>query len=121
MAYATDLADLDLADGASGWSLIGSSKSLTYQDTNFAIQGSPAYAVSSQVSGAGTRGGHVAGPKTAVVPGADTHFFVWVYTTAPGLGANLATGGMFVAIGTGLTAYNQFHVAGSDTNQIGGW
>lgn len=116
-AYGTDLTTITTAETITGWSALGGGASGLVQETDFFIQGT--FSVSKQVSSA--LKGQVFNNGSTITPGANTHFFVWLYATTPGAINTLANGGMRVTIGTSLTAFNDFHVEGSETYAYGGW
>ena len=51
---------------------------------------------------------------------AGVHIFQWGFVGTPGITDNLATRGVYVLAGTGVSAIVQFHVDGSDTFGAGG-
>lgn len=110
-AYTTDLVDV-IANITSitGWTALGGGASGLGFGPDLAMQGTNA--VDKPVTA--SEKGHVFG-GTAVTPGTNTHFFVWVFLGTPGLANTLALRGLTVALGTGTTAYTQYHVEGSDT------
>ena len=110
-AYTTDLVDV-IANITSitGWTALGGGASGLGFGPDFAMQGSNA--VDKAVTA--SEKGHVYG-GSAVTPGANTHFFVWVFLATPGLSNTLAQRGLTVALGTATTAYTQYHVEGNDT------
>jgi hypothetical protein len=47
--------------------------------------------------------------------GAGDHVFVWLFNATPGLADTLALKGASILVGSGTTAYCQYHVEGNDT------
>lgn len=117
--YLTDLVMISNSETITGWSALGGGASGLAAETDYFIQGS--FCVSKQVTGAATIKGQIYNTGSAITPGADDHFFQWLYSTTPGLIDTLALGGMRVTIGTSLTAYVDFHVQGAAEYVYGGW
>lgn len=109
--YATDLANITLAEATTGFTALGGGASGLAIGPDLAMQGTNC--VDKAVSA--SEKGHIYDNGTTITPGASEHFFVWLALGTPGLANTLANRGITVAIGTSTTAYNQFHVGGSDT------
>jgi len=109
--YTTDLVDI-IANITSitGWTALGGGASGLGFGPDFAMQGTNA--VDKAVTA--SEKGHVFG-SGAITPGTNTHFFVWAFLATPGVSDTLANRGLTIAIGTSTTAYNKFHVEGSNT------
>src|SRR5574337_1036059 len=116
-SYNTDLIDITTAENITNWTALGGGASGLAAETDFFIQGS--FCISKQVSAA--LKGMVFNNGSTITPGTNTHFFVWMYSTTPGLLDTLANGGMRVTIGTSTTAYVDYHVKGSAEYIYGGW
>jgi hypothetical protein len=52
---------------------------------------------------------------TTITNATGLHFYTWVFLATPGVSDTLQNRGLTIAIGTSTTAYNKFHVEGSDT------
>lgn len=109
--YATDLVDITLAESVTGWIALGGGASGLGVGADFSMQGT--FCVDKQVTA--SEKGQIYDNGTNITPAANTHFFVWVYLATSGLAATLVNRGLGIVIGTGTTAYNTFHVEGSDT------
>ncbi len=109
--YNTDLIDITLAESVTNWTALGGGASGLAIGPDFAMQGINCVDKAVSVS----EKGQVFNFGTTITPGTNTHFYTWVFLATPGVSATLANRGLTVAIGTSTTAYNQFHVEGSDT------
>ena len=109
--YATDLADITLAESTTNWTALGGGASGLAIGPDFAMQGTNC--VDKQVTGA--EKGHIFNFGSTITPATNTHFFVWVFLATPGLANTLANRGLACILGTATTAYVAFHVEGSDT------
>lgn len=114
----TLIADADSVGGSTTLTSVGTSTPAA-PDTDFVIQSTKSYPC--RVSGAPATGGEVYQNGSPITPGADTHFFFWIYCTAPGNLQTLQNAGMCAVMGTATTAYAAFHVQGNDTYATGGW
>jgi hypothetical protein len=110
-SYTTDLTNITLAETTTGWSALGGGQSGLGIGVDFAMQGT--YCVDKQITNA--EKGQVYNNGATITPGTNTHFLVWVFLATPGLTDTLANRGLTIAAGTSTTAYNKFHVEGSDT------
>jgi hypothetical protein len=110
-SYTEDLTDITLAESTTNWSALGGGASGLAIGPDFAMQGTNC--VDKQVTA--SEKGQVFNNGATITPGANTHFFVWVFLATPGVTNTLANRGLGIVIGTALTAYNTFHVEGSDT------
>lgn len=110
-SYTEDLTDITLAETITGWTALGGGSSGLGAGADFAMQGTNC--VDKAVTA--SEKGQIYNFGTTITPGADTHFFVWVFLATPGLANTLANRGLAIIVGTGTTAYNAFHVEGSDT------
>lgn len=110
-SYTTDLQDITLAESTTGWSALGGGASGLGTGADFSMQGT--LCVDKQVSAA--EKGQLYNNGSTITPGANEHFFVWVFLATPGVTATLANRGLGIVIGTSTTVYNTFHVEGSDT------
>jgi len=117
-AYTEDLTDIDLAEATTNFSALGGGQAGLSADVDFAIQGT--YSITKQVTGAGIQKGMMADNGSGITMGADDHVFAWIYATCPGLLDSLANSGMTVAIGTAVSAFNDYAVAGNNTYSKGG-
>lgn len=109
--YATDLVDITTAETITNWSALGGGASGLGAGPDFAMQGTNC--VDKQVTA--SEKGQIYNNGSTITPGTNEHFFLWVFLATPGLAATLANRGLGVVLGTGTTAYNTFHVEGSDT------
>jgi hypothetical protein len=110
-SYTEDLTDITLAESVTGWSALGGGTSGLGIGNDFRMQGTNC--VDKQVSDA--EKGQVYNFGSTITPGTNTHFFVWVFLATPGLTNTLANRGLGIVLGTSTTAYNKFHVEGSET------
>jgi len=110
-SYTEDLTDITLAENTTGWSALGGGASGLAAGPDFAMEGTNC--VDKQVTA--SEKGQVFAAGAGIAPGANTHFFVWAFLATPGLANTLANRGLAIIIGTGLAAYNAFHVEGSNT------
>ncbi len=107
--YDKDLQDITLAESTTGWTYLGGPG--LGAGVDFAMQGTNC--VDKQVSA--SEKGQVYNYGSGITPGANTHFFVWVFLATPGQAATLQNRGLAIILGTGTSAYVAFHVEGSDT------
>tara|TARA_R110000803_G_scaffold187128_2_gene249490 strand:- start:1658 stop:3466 length:1809 start_codon:yes stop_codon:yes gene_type:complete len=114
--YTTDLTDIDLAEVVTNYSALGGGGAGLAADIDFAIQGT--YSINKQVSGA-LKG--IVYDSASVTIIADTHFYVWLYCTTPGMLDTEANGGMRVTIGTSTANYTEWYVKGATEYAEGGW
>jgi hypothetical protein len=110
-AYATDLADINLAETTTGWAALGGGASGLSASPDIAMQGPNC--IDKQITN--SEKGQVFNNGSGITPGADEHFFIWAFMSTPGLAATLVNRGLAAVIGSATTAYVQFHVEGSDT------
>lgn len=110
-SYTEDLTDITLAESVTGWTALGGGASGLAIGPDFAMQGTNC--VDKAVTAA--EKGQVFDNGATITPGANTHFFVWVFLATPGLANTLANRGLAVIAGTSTTAYTAFHVEGSNT------
>lgn len=110
-SYTEDLTDITLAENTTGWSALGGGASGLAAGVDFAMQGTNC--VDKQVTA--SEKGQVYDNGSTITPGANEHFFVWVFLATPGQTDTRANRGLTIAIGTSTTAYNKFHVEGNDT------
>jgi len=116
-SYTTDLQLITEAESTDNWSALGGGQAGLSAETDFFIQNT--YCVSKQISNA--LKGMIYNYGSQITPVINTHFFVWLYSTTPGLLDTLQNGGMRVTIGTGTGDYNEFHVKGKTEYIYGGW
>lgn len=90
-------------------------------DTGVYIQGTGSV-TAEYTTNAAERGGLLFNAGTTTVP-PDGAVLVWTWWIAPATLQPFSTAGQFVAIGTGITAYDVFAVGGSNftPNPLGGW
>lgn len=110
-SYTEDLTDITLSESTTDWTALGGGASGLGVGSDFAMQGTNC--VDKQVSAA--EKGQIYNNGATITPGANTHFFVWVFLATPGLANTLANRGLGIVAGTATNAYNTFHVEGSDT------
>lgn len=110
-SYSTDLIDITLSENVTGWAALGGGASGLAAGPDFSMQGTNC--VDKQVTGA--EKGQVFGAGAGITFGASDHVFVWVFLATPGVANILLLRGLAIIIGTLTTAYNAFHVEGSDT------
>jgi hypothetical protein len=112
-SYTTDLTagEITLAESVTGWAALGGGASGLAIGPDLSMQGTNC--VDKAVTN--SEKGQVFNNGTGITPGANDHFFVWVFLATPGLSAALASRGLAVVAGTATTAYVQFHVEGNDT------
>jgi len=109
-SYSTDLTDITTAESTTGWSALGGGASGLATNADSSMQGT--YGIGKQITAA--EKGQVYGSGGTTI-GSGRHVFTWLFLTTPGLSAALASRGLCVVIGSGTTAYCQYHVEGSDT------
>jgi len=123
-AYATDLADIDLADALGTWVETGTwtQGAAPALEADFFIQGSGcAHKIWSSGGSGGTAGGSImnsGGGKTIPSPGG---FFAWLYQTCPNNIDVEASGGLRLIMGSSATVFGGWKVRGRDTYILGGW
>src|SRR3989344_4938348 len=110
-SYTEDLTDITLAESITNWSALGGGASGLGTGADFSMEGT--LCVDKQVTAA--EKGQVFNFGSGITPGTNTHFYVWVFLATPGLANTLALRGLGIVLGTATTAYNTFHVEGSDT------
>lgn len=110
-SYTTDLVNITLADSITNWVALGGGASGLGVGADFAMEGT--LCVDKAVTA--SEKGQIFNNVTTITPGTNEHFFVWVYLATPGLANTLINRGLGVVIGTSTTAYNTFHVEGSNT------
>lgn len=115
-SYTEDLTDIDLAEAITNWSAYGGGQSGLDQNADVSMQGT--YCVAKQISGADK--GQYFDNGSGITLGSGDHVFVWVFCGTPGLTDSEQNKGVSVIIGTGSTAYCQYHVEGNDTYGAGG-
>lgn len=109
-SYSTDLADITLAESTTGWSALGGGASGLSASPDIAVEGTNC--VDKQITNA--EKGQVYDNGSTITPGSLEHFFIWVAITTPGLINTYANRGLAAIIGTSTSAYNAFHLTGSD-------
>ncbi len=110
-SYTTDLQDITLAETTTGWTALGGGASGLAIGPDISMQGTNC--VDKQISGA--EKGQVYNFGTTITNTTGIHFYTWVFLATPGVSDTLQNRGLTIAIGTSTTAYNKFHVEGSDT------
>ncbi|MBI2046234.1 MAG: hypothetical protein HYT28_02345 [Parcubacteria group bacterium] len=110
-SYTEDLTDITLAENVTGWVALGGGASGLGAGPDFAMEGTNC--VDKQVTA--SEKGQIYNFGSTITPGTNTHFFVWVFLATPGVSNTLALRGLGIVLGTATTAYNTFHVEGSDT------
>ena len=108
--YAEDLTDITLSETTTGWSAYGGGASGLSASPDLAIQGTNC--VDKQITNA-DKGQYFDSGGTSIAAG--DHVWIWHFCGTPGLTDTIALKGASVLIGTGGTAYCQYHVEGSDT------
>lgn len=108
--YDTDLLDITLSENITGWGALGGGGAGLGFGADFSMQGS--FCVDKQVTAA-EKGQYYT--NTAITLAANAHIYTWVFLATPGLSNTLALRGLGIVIGSSGTAYNTFHVEGSDT------
>lgn len=109
--YNHDLVNVDLAETTTGWSAYGGGASGLDQNADISMQGT--YCVGKQISGA-DKGQYFDNGSGITLP-TNAHVWVWHFCGTPGLTDSFANKGASVLIGTGGTAYCQFHIEGNNT------
>ena len=112
-SYTEDLTDVDLAESTTGWSAYGGGASGLSASPDLAMQGTNC--VDKNITGAATDKGMYFDNGSGITLGAGDHVFIWHFCGTPGLTDTLANKGASVLIGTGGTAYCQYHVEGNNT------
>lgn len=112
-SYTTDLTDITLAESTTGWSAYGGGASGLAVNPDSAMQGTNC--VGKNITGAGTDKGQYFDNGSGITLGTGDHVWQWLFCTTPGLTDTRANKGASVLIGTGGTAYCQYHVEGSNT------
>lgn len=110
-SYTEDLTDITLSEDITNWTALGGGASGLGAGADFSMQGTNC--VDKAVSA--SEKGQIFNFGSTITPAANTHFFVWVFLATPGLASTLALRGLAIILGTATTAYNAFHVEGSDT------
>lgn len=120
-SYTTDLTDIT-SSFTTGWNLIteggGGQNAITAPETDDFVQGTES--VSRNPFSSSIRGIMYDNGSTVTVASGEAVFFWWKADVAQALDTK-AGGGVRLAMGSGLTAYRQYYVAGSDTYTYGGW
>lgn len=88
------------------------------QENEFFVQNS--FSISKTFNATGLGGLHFNNGAGVTIP-TDGAVFTWIYWTAPNSLATKANGGQRITVGSGVGAYRNYYVAGSDTNVYGGW
>ena len=109
-SYATNLADITTAESTTNWSALGGGASGLSASPDIAVQGTNC--VDKQVTSA--EKGQVFDNGATITPGSAEHFYIWIAITTPGLIDTYANRGLTAVLGTSTTAYNKFHLTGSD-------
>ena len=119
-AYATDLTDITTSF-TTNWNLIseggGGANTLTAPETDDFIQGTSS---ASRSPFSTSIRGIAYNRATITVASGDAVFFWWKADASQAIDTQ-AGGGVRLVMGSSLTAYRQYYVAGSDTYQLGGW
>lgn len=108
---AVDLTDITLAESTTGWSAYGGGASGLGTGADFAMQGT--LCVDKQITAADK--GHYYDNGSGITLGTGDHVWVWHFCATPGLTATRANKGASILVGSGGTAYCQYHVEGSNT------
>lgn len=112
-SYAEDLTDVDLAETTTGWSAYGGGASGLSASPDLAMQGTNC--VDKNITGAATDKGQYYDNGAGITLGTGDHVWIWHFCATPGLTDTRANKGASVLIGTGGTAYCQYHVEGNNT------
>lgn len=112
-SYTEDLTDVDLAESTTGWSAYGGGASGLSASPDISMQGTNC--VDKNITGSGTDKGQYFDNGSGITLGTGDHVYVWHFNGTPGLVQTLANKGASILIGTGGSAYCQYHVEGSDT------
>ena len=119
--YTTDLTDIT-SSFTTGWSLTseggGGQNTLTAPETDDFIQGTQS--VSRNPFSSSIRGIIYDNVSTVSVATDDAVFIWWKADVAQAL-ATKASGGVSLNLGTSVSVYKKFYVAGNDNYAIGGW
>mgnify|MGYP001610859318 FL=1 len=111
-SYTTDLQNITLAEDITNWSALGGGAAGIAAGPDLAMQGSNC--IDKPVTAA--EKGHIYNFGSTISTGvANRHFFVWGFLATPGLSNTLQNRGLGIVLGTSATAYNTFHIEGSDT------
>lgn len=110
-SYTEDLSDVTLAEDTTNWSAYGGGASGLSASPDLAMQGTNC--VDKQITNADKGMYYTAG--AAVTLGTGDHVWIWHFCGTPGLTDSLQNKGASVLVGTGGTAYCQYHVEGNDT------
>lgn len=110
-SYTEDLTDVTLAESTTGWTAYGGGASGLGVGPDLSMEGTNC--VDKQVSNADK--GQYFDNGSGITLGTGDHVFVWVFNSTPGITATWQNKGTSVFIGTGSTAYCQYHMDGSDT------
>lgn len=112
-SYATNLTNITLAENTTGWSALGGGGAGLSASPDIAVEGTNA--VDKQITNA-EKGQEFS--FTAVTPGANEHFYVWIANTTPGLINTLANRGLAMVAGNSNANLMQFHLTGSDVFKL---
>ncbi len=119
-AYATDLTDITTSFTLN-WNLIteggGGQNAITAPETDDFIQGTEA--VSRNPFSSSIRG--IAYDRAIITVASGDAVFIWWKADVAQALDTIAGGGVRLIMGSTLTAYRQYFVAGSDTYALGGW
>lgn len=121
--YATNLADITLAQATTGFTAIGGGGAIT-AETDYYIQNGVCVskATAATWDSAGTAiGGVLYNAGAGLTIPTDGAVLTWMYWWGPGVLATKANGGAEVCIGSATTAFRAWYVAGSDDWEFGGW
>lgn len=108
--YSEDLTDITLAESTTNWARVGVAGN-PGAGSDFAMQGT--FCVDKQVSNGD--GGLQYNNGSAITLGAGDHVWVWHFAATPGITDTIQNKGAFILVGSGASAYCQYHVAGNDT------
>lgn len=110
-AYTTDLTDISTAETTTGWSAYGGGASGLAQNPDSSMQG--VNGVGKQITNADK--GQYFDNGSGITLGTGDHIYQWIFCTTPGLTDTRANKGVSILVGTGGTAYCQYHVEGNNT------
>lgn len=113
--YATDLNDIFLDGGGTGWTTVGGGRT-TDPETDDFIQGSSCW--SHDPFSSGIEGGVY--PSSQTITAGDVIFY-WIRCDVAQTLATKANGGMQCLVGNSATALKCYYVRGSDDYEYGGW